>query len=211
MVVKGYSYSFILVSKAGLGKTTLVMNAMKELKLEKGEHYLYCSSYLTPVQLYLLLEKTNRLKEPAILILDDVEIILKNRLILAMLKGALGEVDGERIINYDSSTYKIASTSISNFRGKIIFLLNEFLQANPLISALKDRGLYYELKMTNQEILDFMEKEMVKDKKQQKVFQYLKSFVKKDTELSYRTFVKAVQIYACSPNHWREIVKVLVN
>ncbi len=209
MVVKGYSNSLILVSKAGLGKTTLLMNTMKELKLEK--HYLYCNSYITSLQLFKILDKTNKLDDPRILILDDVEMILKDKLILGLLKGALWEANGKRIVNYNSSTPKIQdNTIIPDFKGRIVFLLNEFLSDNELIKALKDRGLYYELKMTNDQILDFMAREMVKDKTQQKVFYYLKSLVKNDTELSYRTLVKAFQIHACSPNHWREIVRTLI-
>ncbi len=220
MVVKGYSNSLILLSKAGLGKTTLLMNTMKELKLEKDINYIYCNNYITPLQLFRILQDVNVLQEPNILILDDVEMILKDKMILGLFKGALWEAGGKRIVNYNSSTPRIKDTQIDDFKGKIIFLLNEFLPDNELIKALKDRGLYYELKMNNEEILEFMKKEIIPKEfngmslqQRQKVFNYVKEKVYESNykNLSYRTLIKSFQMYLCNPNHWKSLVDVLIN
>lgn len=219
MVVKGYSNSLILVSKAGLGKTTLLMNTMEELKLKKDENYIYCNNYITPIQLFKVLQKVNKLNAPKLLILDDVEMILKDKAILGLLKGSLWEAGGKRIVSYISSTPKIKDTQIDDFKGGIIFLLNEFLMDNELIKALKDRGLYYEIKMDNQEILEFMETDIViKDfrdmdiRQRLKVFDYIKEKVwdNKDIEISYRTLIKAFSMYSCNPNHWQKLVDTLL-
>ncbi|MCD6429374.1 hypothetical protein J7L09_01630, partial [bacterium] len=108
--------------------------------------------------------------------------------------------------------------SIDDFQGRIIFLLNEFPQNNEILRAVKDRGFYYEIKLTNNEILQFMAQEIVpKDfkgltkQKREKIFNYLKSKVHENTDLSLRTLIKCFQIYLSNPRNWKELVDTLID
>ena len=86
--------AMITVSKGGLGKTTLIMNAMRNNGYELGVHYLYFNSYFTPLAFYQAMVEATELKSPRILILDDVEMILKDKVILNLLKAGTWQNNG---------------------------------------------------------------------------------------------------------------------
>lgn len=204
----------IIISKGGLGKTTLVMNTMKSNGYELGKHYLYFNSYFTPLAFYQALAETTELKKPQILILDDVEMILKDKVILNLLKAGTWQNAGEkRIITY-SSTSKNVKTQRIDFTGKIIILLNELPKKNPSFNAMVDRSLFLELQFTNEEIFDLMESEIVKKpyknlslNQRLKVFKFIKQNTTTGTDLSFRTIIKAFNNLLYAPNNWQELTK----
>jgi len=211
-VAKGYGNSLIVVSKAGLGKTELTMETMGELGFREGQNYIYVPNYITPVELYLLLEEVNKLQDPKILILDDVEDTLKNRTTIGLLKGALWQVNGRRRVSWRSGTYKIEEKEF-DFQGRIIFLLNQLHTKNPIVNALKDRGFYFEMEMTLQDMFKLMREraEMpfgdIPINKRREIASYLIEVGKSTKNISLRTLPKAFQMFQISPNHWRELLK----
>lgn len=210
-LTSGYSNSLIVVSPAGYGKTELVLNTMKEMNYKENTHYKYITNYITPVELYKTLETMSELAQPQILVLDDVEHILADPKIVGILKSALWQMpNGKRKVCWISGTHQIDKKEFE-FNGKIIFLLNNFKKEVPIVGALKDRGFYYEMKMSNQEIVELLEKRVEKPyfnlsyKNRKKILDFIKQNITKQTNLSLRILPKAFQTYLISPVNWREM------
>ena len=211
-VARGYGNSLIVVSKAGLGKTELTMDTLAELNFEEGKHYIYVPNYITPVELYLLLENVNKLQDPKILVLDDVEDTLNNKTTIGLLKGALWAVNERRRVSWRSGTHKITKKEF-DFEGRIIFLLNQLHTKSPVVNALKDRGFYFVMDLTLQDMFKLMKEraevphEGIPLNKRREIVDYLVNVGRNTKNISLRTLPKAFQMFQISPNHWQELLK----
>lgn len=214
-LAKGYANSLIVVSKAGYGKTETTINTLHGFGYKEGEHYTYLSNYITPVSLYNRLQDVNQLQDPKILILDDVEETLKNPQVVGLLKGALWGVNGKRKVCWVSNTTKIDKTEF-DFHGKIIFLLNDFNKKSPVVFALRDRGFFYQMEMTNEELIKMMEeraKEPYKNipiEKRKEIVQFLIKVGGKSSNITLRLLPKAYNLYLVSPNHYKELILKII-
>lgn len=217
ILLKSDMSALTLLSPAGLGKTTLIMKAMKDRGYKEGEHYLYFNSYFTPLAFYQTLIETQELPgKPKILILDDVETILKNRDIINLLKAATWDSGHGRQVNYVSTSAKVKQKNL-NFTGKIILLINETPESNPMFKAIVDRVLFCELTFSQKDILDLMGEEIIKQPYQtldfagrKKVFDFIKKNIKPETELSFRVLIKAFDFMLYTPNSWQSMVLPLL-
>jgi len=213
-LAKGHSNSLIVLSKAGHGKTATTFATMDELGYEEGKHYLYLSNYASPLAFYELLQEVNNLREPKLLILDDVEETLKNSRIVGLLKGALWEAKGKRRVCW-LSTANMGITPEFNFTGRIIFLLNSLNEKNPSVYAFKDRGFFFEINLNKEEMLELMA-EKVKDEykgipyeKRKEIMEFVKK-VGRIESMTLRLLPKAYNSFLVSPNHWRELVMEII-
>jgi len=214
-ICKGYSNSLVVCSPAGYGKTELTLSTLKELGLEENEHYKYISNYITPVELYLLLEEVNQLKEPRILVLDDVEDTLTNQRSIGLLKGALWSSGGKRIVGWRSGSYRIKNKEIE-FTGRIIFLLNQINKKSAIVRALIDRGLFFEMKLTLQDMFELMRQRAelpyldIPYNKRKEIVQFLSKVGGSSQNITLRLLPKAFQLYKLSPNHYQHLVMELL-
>lgn len=214
ILLKSDMAAMVVLSKGGLGKTTLVMNAMKGNGYELGTHYLYFNSYFTPLAFFQALTEATELKKPGLIILDDVEMILRDRAIMELLKASTWQNDGQkRIVTYQSTSAKVKNKRIQ-FDGKIIILINELPKRNPHFNAIMDRALFTELDFSNEEILAIIKSEIV-DKPYKnmsqgqriKVFNFIKKNANAGSDLSFRTIIKAFNNYLYAPHNWQELTK----
>jgi hypothetical protein len=214
-LTKGYNHALIVCGKAGIGKTETTLKQLNELGYTEGTHYLYLTNYITPVELYQLLQEVNQLQEPKILVLDDIEETLKNSRIVGILRSALWEANGKRKVCWASSTYKIQEKSF-NFEGRIIFLLNKIDNKNPLIAALKDRALFYEMELTPSEIVALikeraeMEFHNISLQQRRKIADFLIKLNQNNPAFTLRILPKAYQLYLLSPNSYQFLIKELI-
>ena len=206
-LIKGKSNSLIAISEGGLGKTELTLKVIKQIGMIEGQHYIYAPSYLTPKGLIMKLQEVNELEYPKLLILDDVEYSLKSLQIIGILRGALWEADGKRVVSWITSRESIEF----DFNGKIVFLLNKLERKNPLINAFADRGLFYEMEFTGKEIVAII-KEKAKENydgigyhQRQKIADFIIKHGIKSNKLSLRILPKIYDIFSITPNHWQEL------
>jgi len=209
VLVKSNTHSLIAVSPAGYGKTETTLEFLKEMNLIEDRHFKYIPNYITPKGLVGELEQVNKLEYPKILVLDDVEDTLKDIQSVGVLKGALWATpDGKRRVSWITSR----ESKKFCFTGKIIFLLNYFNYKNSVMNALKDRSMFYEIKLTNEELCELMAErskvnyEQIPLQQREKIAQFLQKVGNGSKKLSLRLLPKAYQMYMVSPNHWQDLI-----
>ncbi len=203
-----------LLSPAGLGKTTMIMNSLKENNYKEGTDYLYYNSYFTPLAFFRALQETNELSGQKIMFLDDVEGILRNKDIINLIKAATWNNNGdERVITYMSTSDKVKDP-ICKFKGKIIILINEIPESNPMFNAILDRILFCELNFNQSEVFDLIEDEILPKpyktltgKQRGDIFRHIKKCAKPESEISFRTLIKGYNFALFAPHHWKELVR----
>ena len=210
--IKGYSKSLIVVSPAGFGKTEAVFTTLKELNLTEGKEFIYVSNYITPLELYLLLEKVNDLENPRLLVIDDGEDTLSNKRAIGLLKGALWGFNDKFRVEWRSGTHKIKTQSF-NFTGRIIFLLNELNKKSAIISALKDRSLFFEMRLEVPEMFELMKERAelpyhdIPINKRREIVEFLERISSEKSNISLRTLPKAFNLYLLSPNSYQYLLQ----
>ena len=175
MTVKGNNHSLIVVGRAGLGKTYSTLNILKELKKE----FVYKSGYTTPLGLYKWMYE----HRDSVLVLDDLEGLLTNESAIALLKTALWDSNGKRLVSYETTSKLMEGVpSVFEFTGSIIILTNELNENNSSESykALLSRAVNFELKFTHKEILEISGKILKTKKLSQDIIERVKEIIKKD-------------------------------
>lgn len=140
---KGGGNATLITGEGGIGKTFLCINTIKQVTKD----FIFFNGYTTPLSLYkLLYEHRNKL-----ILLDDVEGIFNDEKGMALLKGALWDADGKRIINYASTSDKAEGLpSMFEFTGKLIMLCNKVPREQDLsVSAMISRTISYELSFSH--------------------------------------------------------------
>ena len=204
-------HSVVCIGDAGTGKTEITLTYLKELGYKENEHYLYTTNFVTPLELYLTLEKVNALKSPRILLLDDAEMTLVDKKAVGVLRSALWETpNGKRKVCWASTTPKVKDKEL-DFTGKIVFLLNKFDVRNELLRALKDRTIFYNIKLTSQEIANLMLERAKRSYdtiplvKRLEIARFVATRGIHSPSFSLRMLPKAFQLYILSPSNWQQL------
>ena len=210
-LLKGNVHSFLLIGKGGIGKTEAVLKTLDKMNLKERTHFSYLNTHCSPKRFFQVLEETNTLQNPKLLILDDFDLVMKNPTIVGMLRSALwGDLVGKRKVSWYSTT--MAQNEEFYFNGKIIFLLNDLQMKNPLIKALISRGFYYHLNLSNPEILNLMAKRVevpykgLELKQRQKVFQYISTNWADSQKLTLRSLEIGYALFKSSPNTFQYLL-----
>lgn len=203
---KGYLNSLFIISEAGLGKTTILLSTLKELKKD----YVYINNYATIVEFVNFLYEN----KDKIIVLDDFETLFKmgDRMI-NILKGALWGYgkNNTRVISYLTTDKRLKAPQQFEFTGKIFFLLNRKPNKNDeLINALLSRSLVYELKFDYPTLMNLFA-EFIKlpyknltYEQRKEIFEYIKENADETTEnLNFRTIIKLYDLYIQDKELWK--------
>jgi len=146
MTCKGFNNFLIVTGRQGLGKTYVTINILKEI----NNDFQYKSGYITPLSLYCYLYKHRN----ELIVFDDLDGLFDKKCV-AILKSALWDTNGKRLVSYETTSEKIKDTpEMFEFKGKIIILTNELIGKNDIsFQALLSRAITYPLKMAFDEIL----------------------------------------------------------
>ena len=213
VVVKGEEFGLIIYGDGGLGKTYSVLKAMSELNLEYGTEFIYVNSYVTPLELYNLLWEHNG----KVIILDDVEKLLKDEKTIGILKACLeANLSNKRIVSYFSTTNKLDAPEQFEFEGKLIIIMNEIKNSKKSVESLISRVLTYELNFNYHERIQIMY-ELAKELN---IPFELVDFVKENvtpanTNLNLRTLKHLYNIYSYykangNQEKWKELAKTFL-
>lgn len=212
MVIKKLAPACILKSEGGLGKSYLVRKKLKEHC--KPDEYEIRNGHITPLSLYKLMYG----HKDGIIMLDDVEDVLKNDIAVGILKAGLWDVEGngKREITWTSTSAKLGDVPQKfTFNGGIILLCNKIPKRNDsVVKAFRTRGLEYEIQLTYKQKLKIFQQlidsadffkiagvNLEKDDREQ-----LKKDLEEHTSVvmenfNFRTVVKLIKFYVYGKQH----------
>lgn len=208
MVIMGVSPSLIVTGSGGLGKTHSVKQSMIDCGMEEHE-YVFFKGYSTARGLYNSLYDNNG----KVIVFDDCDSVLEDKVALNILKSALDSYD-EREITWMSKMNK--SDEYPNkfkFNGRIIFISNK--KKSSLDQAVLSRSLVVDLSMSADEKIERMRHILsailpeYSISVKQKALDFLEE-VKDETELNIRTLIMVSKIVDSYPDTWKDMARYMV-
>ncbi len=187
----------IIMSRAGLGKTTIVKKIMGKTD------FIYINTHSTPLKTYINLFENRDCP----VCFDDINTLLRNQIMVSMLK-SLADTSTIKELNYNT-TSKLIGNAPENFRttSNVCILLNEFDLKNKDLAPIIDRGFFIEFAPSKKEILKKIEKinksQSIADN-EKCIYEFIKENYQKIENLSIRTYIKAVQLFRDNSEKWKE-------
>jgi replication-associated recombination protein RarA len=220
MVATGQTASTILVGEGGLGKSYTVTKALKASglqdisEMEPGSvvaprmAFRVIKGFSTAKGLYRTLYENRN----SIVVLDDVDSLLKDPDALNLLKGALDSYD-KRIISWNTNASDDGLPRSFEFTGGVVFISN--IRIDKIDQALRSRSMVVDLSMTMDEKIERMgsimadpefmpEVEMNCKKDALELIGQYKDVAK---EVSMRTLIKVTKIRTSGNANWAELAK----
>ncbi|MDP8216010.1 MAG: hypothetical protein P9L98_01645 [Candidatus Kaelpia imicola] len=205
--------ALIFYGEGGLGKTVLAINRVREI-LEPDD-YEYYNGYSTPLSIYEILYRARNKK---LLILDDIEGIFGNPVATSILKGALWESGGKRLIQYNTKSEKAEGLpDIFEFKAKLIILCNKIPNQQDIgVSAMISRTVSYEFKLSFEQKIEIIGKliDSRKDlsmKQKQECLKLIKEETSEATRnFNFRLLKKAIAFVKEDKANAKELFKATV-
>jgi hypothetical protein len=204
VVKQSKAHSFLVLAERGIGKTYCVLEALENQKLKRGKDFVYNNGNITPLALFKLLSKY----QDKIVVLDDIEGVLSNKVALSIIKGALSEVGrtGKRLVSYHTSQ-DIDTKKTFDFTGKIILILNSASEKNSIGRSLLDRTIFFDMRITNKELIARVD-EIIPDidtelklEEKQEVWEKIKPYAF-NSRFSLRALIRAFSFYSQDKKGW---------
>jgi hypothetical protein len=149
MVVMGNTPSLIVTGEGGLGKTHTVTSTIHDMNLDESE-WVSFKGYSTARGLYNTLFDHNG----KLIVFDDCDSVLEDKVALNILKSALDSYETRQITWMAKMNKSDEYPNQFNFTGRIIFISNKDRQK--IDGAILSRSLTVDLSMTPQEKIERM-------------------------------------------------------
>jgi len=210
-VTRGYQNSLIVAGKAGIGKTTITQQVLKD----EGMQFYVVSQIRNISVLYNLFIHNNDPKK--VIVFDDTTDLFDKKF-SGYLSAALDDKK-DRIINFPSELGKDIADFAKygpnlNFQGKIIILTNA--PKNKIPQFLKSRSITIEVQATNMEMADEIRKNLVdvlpevEMEKKIEVLDFIEKLGKEISSLDYRQFKLCVVFRLTNSPEWKKRVYALL-
>lgn len=188
---------FCCRSRAGLAKTFTVLTKLKELGLTAGQDFIYLNGFVTPLELFETL-MTNQSK---LIVLDDLGGLTKDKKNIDMLKSATyPSLDGKRVVQYASSKRE-AQQSAFICSSKFIILCNETPKGESW-KAVQSRGIFYDLKPSNVEVLEAILGHHSSDVG---IVEFMRDTMGNHVPMNFRQFETLRGLKKAFPDKWRDL------
>ena len=215
MIVKKVTPFCIISSEAGLSKTFSVCSILNGFL--KKEQWVIRNSFTSPLDFYKFLVRNS---EGKVIVLDDLEGVLENKIVLSILKNAT-ELTGKRKISWNSTTTKLEECPTeSEFTSSIILLTNKIpnTDKNPHIQAVINRAFFCELNFTYQDKIDVIgevsknEFKGINTNERKEILEFIKENTSPATkDLSIRSLIKIYHFYLFDKNSWKELALLMLS
>lgn len=208
MVINRVTPSLIVTGEGGLGKTYSIMKAVSDCELWESE-YVVIKGYSTARGLYnTLFDNRDR-----IIIFDDCDSILEDRVALNILKGALDSYETRTISWQSRMTRGDEYPNQFNFSGGVIFISNKNMSS--IDGAILSRSLTVDLSMTCDEKIQRMSHILpqilpeypIESKKLALNFLDVN---KSNLNLNLRSLVITTKLIAHNPDNWQDLANYML-
>lgn len=208
MVVTGITPSLIVTGPGGNGKTSTVMSVVQSAL--DSSAYITFKGYSTARGLYNTLYDNNG----KLIIFDDCDSVLEDKVSLNILKSALDSYDKRTISWMAKMNKNDVYPSQFDFTGRIIFISNK--EGKNLDSAIRSRSLMVDLTMTPVEkierlshILPNILPDYSMEVKEQSL-EFLDS-IKDSYDINIRTFIMVSKMSKSFPDTWRNLAYYMIS
>jgi len=208
MVIDGVTPSLIVTGEGGLGKTHSVTQSIKRTDLTDSD-YVFFKGYSTARGLYNTLFDNNG----KLIIFDDCDSVLEDKVALNILKSALDSYETRTISWMAKMNKNDVYPQQFNFTGRIIFISNK--SKEDMNEAILSRSLTVDLTMTPNDkiermsaILSSILPEYTLEAKTE-ALDFLKT-VKDEVSLNMRMLIMVTKMRSSYPSNWRDMAKYMV-
>jgi hypothetical protein len=208
MVVSGVTPSLVVTGPGGNGKTSTV-NGVINNKLDSSA-YITFKGYSTARGLYNTLYDNNG----KLIVFDDCDSVLEDKVSLNILKSALDSYDSRTISWMAKMNKNDVYPSQFDFTGRIIFISNK--EGKNIDGAIRSRSLMVDLTMSAVEkierlsyILDDILPDVSKEVKLESLG-FLDS-VKDVYDINIRTFIMVTKMRISFPDKWSSLARYMLS
>ncbi len=208
MVIDGITPSLIITGEGGLGKTYLVQKAIKDKGLYQID-WAHFKGYSTARGLYNTLNDNNG----KLIIFDDCDSVLEDKVALNILKSALDSYETRTISWMAKMNKNDEYPQQFNFTGQIIFISNKSRSA--IDGAILSRSLTVDLTMTSDEKIERMShilKEILPEypiEVKKDALEFIKEY-KDVANLNLRTLIMVSKMRLANSD-WKEMAKYMIH
>lgn len=202
MVGRGIQPSLVITGMAGVGKTHLVKETLRQMGLRESYDFEHFKGKATAAGLYMTLYANS----DKIVVLDDCDSVFKDDDAVNILKAALDSYDTRQISYISTKPLKDEFgepiPSRFEFTGKIIFISN--IHQSKLDEAIRSRSFVSDISMNTAQMFQRMEQLMPTMEKsiplaaKQQALEIMKQLDAKygGVDINLRSFIKAARICA---------------
>ena len=208
MVINGVTPSLIVTGEGGLGKTHSITQSINSSDLISDD-YVFFKGYSTARGLYNALYDNNS----RLIIFDDCDSVLEDKVALNILKSALDSYERRTITWMAKMNKNDEYPQQFDFTGRIIFISNKSKES--MNDAILSRSLTVDLTMTPSDkiermsaILSSILPEYTLEAKKE-ALDFLKT-VKDEVSLNMRMLIMVTKMRATYPTNWRDMAKYMV-
>lgn len=197
--------SLIINGTSGIGKSHTVIKHLSD----GDKKYIFVKGFSTARALYDTLYQNRQ----SIVVFDDCDNILQDKVAVNILKGALDSYD-ERVISWLAKSTDKSIPLQFNFQGQIIFISN--LKTSVFDDAMKSRALTIDLTMTYEEKISRMMDILIDIKptvdyaEKYKVLVMLMNNVVNEDDINLRTLEKAIVLNEHNPEGIEKQIKFML-
>lgn len=208
MVVTGQTPSLVITGEGGLGKTYTVNKTIEDLNLQPTE-YISFKGYSTARGLYNTLFDNNG----KLIIFDDCDSVLEDKIAINILKSALDSYETRKISWMAKMNKNDEYPNQFEFTGRIIFISNK--DRSKIDNAILSRSLVVDVSMTPDEKIERM-MYIISDilpeydlTFKMDALNFLNDF-KNECELTIRSLIKITKIRYSFPDNWINLAKYMI-
>lgn len=208
MVIGGDTPSLIVTGEGGLGKTHAITQAIENSDMT-NEDYVFFKGYSTARGLYNTLFDNNG----KLIIYDDCDSILEDKVALNILKSALDSYERRTITWAARMNRNDEYPQQFDFTGRIIFISNKSKES--MNDALLSRSLTVDLTMTPDDKITRMSSILANIMPEYDILaktdalNFLSS-VKDEVNLNIRMLIMVTKMRAAYPDNWVDMANYMI-
>jgi microcompartment protein CcmK/EutM len=209
MVIYGETPSLIVTGEGGLGKTHSVSQAIDVIGLGINE-YVFFKGYSTARGLYNTLYDNNG----KLIIFDDCDSVLEDKVAVNILKSALDSYETRKISWMAKMNKNDEYPQQFDFTGRIIFISNK--SKTSIDGAILSRSLTVDLTMTPDEKIERMTTILpnilpeYSDEVKVEALNFLNEN-KEGSNINMRTLIMVIKMASSNPDNWKSMASYMLN